>query len=49
MSSEDEDDIGKRFMDEICEMEKKAYLIQDLEKRQECLSKVKELRKLWKE
>ncbi|MDG6219334.1 MAG: hypothetical protein QCI00_07825 [Candidatus Thermoplasmatota archaeon] len=49
MSSEDNEDIGKRFMDEICQMEKKAYQIKDPEKRKECLCIVKELKELWNE
>jgi len=49
MSSVDEDDIGRRLMDEICQKEKRAYLIKDPEKRQQCLCAVKKIRDLLNE
>ena len=49
MSSEDHEDIGKKFLEEIRQMEEKAYLFEDPEKQKKCLRLIEEIRELWGE
>ena len=46
MPSENDEDIGEKILEEIDQMEKKAFLIKDPEIRQKCLRATKKIREI---
>lgn len=49
MSSEDDEDVGKKFLGEIRQLEEQVNLFKDLEKQKQYLRLIKEIRELWGE